>query len=56
MRYADGIDVKALPLPNIEEATLPVYGVEPHEVAPELPPMRDYSEMPAARWTHPTDR
>jgi hypothetical protein len=55
-RYVDGIDADALPLPNIEEADLPVYGVEPHEMEPELPKMRDYSEMPASRWTSPTDR
>jgi hypothetical protein len=56
VRYADGIDVDSLPLPNVEEARLPVRGVEPNEQKPELKPMRSYSEMPASRWTSPTDR
>jgi hypothetical protein len=55
-RYTDGIDADSLPLPNVEQARLPVRGVEPHELPPELPPMRSYSEMAASRWTSPTDR
>jgi hypothetical protein len=55
-RYVDGVDADALPLPALEEADLPVYGVEPHEIKTELPPMRSYQEMLAASWTSPTDR
>jgi hypothetical protein len=55
-RYVDGIDADSLPLPNIEQARLPVRAVEPQEMKPQLPKMRDYSEMPASHWTSPTDR
>jgi hypothetical protein len=50
-RYTDGIDADALPLPNVEQARLPIQGVEPQEMKPAPKTYRDYSEMPAFSWT-----
>jgi hypothetical protein len=55
-RYVDGIDADSLPMPNVEQARLPVNGQEPHELPPEPKLYGNYSEMKAARWTSPTDR
>jgi hypothetical protein len=37
--------------PRFDEAELPIQGAEPHEIETPLPPMRDYSEMKASRYT-----
>jgi hypothetical protein len=42
--------------PRYDQAELPIQGIEPHEMETPLPPMRDYSEMPASRYTDPTAR
>jgi hypothetical protein len=41
---------------RFDEAELPIYSVEPHEMETQLPPMRSYSEMAASRYTDPTAR
>jgi hypothetical protein len=42
--------------PRYDQAEMPIEGVEPHEVETPQPPMRDYSEMAASRFTDPTGR